>query len=76
MGDGQESIYYVAADSLAAAKSSPHIEALKKHGHEVLLMTEAIDAWVVDAVREFDVKQLVSAAKGALDLPESVEDKK
>jgi len=76
MGDGQESIYYVAADSLAAAKSSPHIEALKKHGHEVLLMTEAIDEWVVDAVREFDGKQLVSAAKGALDLPESDEDKK
>ena len=76
MGDEQKSIYYVAADSLAAAQASPHIEALKKHGHEVLLMTESIDEWVVDALREFDGKQLVSAAKGALDLPESEEDKK
>ncbi|MCK5942977.1 MAG: molecular chaperone HtpG [Planctomycetes bacterium] len=76
MGAEQKAIYYVAADSLAAAQSSPHIEALKKHGHEVLLMTEAIDEWVVDALREFDGKPLVSAAKGALDLPESDEDKK
>ena len=72
----QKSIYYVAADSLPAAQASPHIEALKKHGHEVLLMTESIDEWVVDALREFDGKPLVSAAKGALDLPESEEDKK
>lgn len=76
MGEDQESIYYVAADSLASAKSSPHIEALKTHGSEVLLMTEAIDEWVVDALREFDGKKFVSAAKGALDLPESDEDKK
>lgn len=76
MGAEQKSIYYVSADSLAAAKSSPHIEALKKHGNEVLLMTEAIDEWVVDALREFDGKPFVSAAKGALDLPESDEDKK
>jgi len=76
MDSEQKSIYYVSADSLATAKSSPHIEALKKHGHEVLLMTEAIDEWVVDALREFDGKPFVSAAKGALDLPESDEDKK
>ena len=76
MDEEQKSIYYVAADSLASAKSSPHIEALKKHGNEVLLMTESIDEWVVDALREFEGKQFVSAAKGALDLPESDEDKK
>ncbi len=75
MGEDQKTIYYVAADSLAAAKASPHIEALKKHGNEVLLMTEAIDEWVVDALREYEGKQFVSAAKGALDLPESDEDK-
>jgi molecular chaperone HtpG len=75
MKDGQESIYYVAADSLAAAKASPHIEALTKHDREVVLMTEPIDEWVVDALREFDGKRFVSAAKGALDLPESDEDK-
>jgi molecular chaperone HtpG len=67
----QKSIYYVAADSLATAKSSPHIEALKKRGFEVLLMTDTIDEWIVDALREFDGKPFVSAAKGALDLPES-----
>lgn len=76
MAEDQKAIYYVSADSLSAAKASPHIEALKKHGHEVLLMTEAIDEWVVDALREFEGKQFVSAAKGALDLPESDEDKK
>jgi molecular chaperone HtpG len=76
MPEDQKSIYYVSADSLAGAKASPHIEALKKQGNEVLLMTEAIDEWVVDALREYDGKPFVSAAKGALDLPESDEDKK
>jgi molecular chaperone HtpG len=67
----QKSIFYVAADSLGTAKSSPHIEALQKRGYEVLLMTDAIDEWIVDALRQFDDKPFVSAAKGALDLPES-----
>ncbi|MBM4062450.1 MAG: molecular chaperone HtpG [Planctomycetes bacterium] len=65
----QKSIYFVAADSLPAAKASPHIEALRKRGYEVLLMTDPIDEWIVDALREFDGKPFVSAAKGALDLP-------
>jgi molecular chaperone HtpG len=71
MPEGQKSIYFVAADSLATAKSSPHIEALQKRGYEVLLMTDAIDEWIVDALREFDGKPFVSAAKGALELPET-----
>ncbi len=71
----QKAIYYVAADSLAAAKASPHIEALRKRGLEVLLMVDAIDEWVVDALREFSDKPFVSAARGALDLPESDADK-
>jgi molecular chaperone HtpG len=71
MPAGQQAIYYVTADSLAAAQSSPHIEALKKHGREVLFLVEPIDEWVVDSLREFDGTPLVSAAKGALDLPES-----
>lgn len=75
MPEAQKSIYYVAADSLPAAKSSPHIEALAKGGFEVLLMTDPIDEWVVDALREHDGKPLVSAAKGALDLPESEAEK-
>lgn len=67
----QKAIYYVAADTLAAAQASPHIEALRKRGYEVLLMTDTIDEWIVDALREFDGKQFASAAKGALDLPET-----
>jgi molecular chaperone HtpG len=72
----QKSIYYVAADSLAVAKASPHIEALQKRGFEVLLMTDSIDEWIVDALHEFAEKPFVSAAKGALDLPETDEQKK
>ena len=75
MPESQKAIYYVAADTLATAKASPHIEALKKHGFEVLLMTDTIDEWVVDALREFDGLPFVSAAKGALDLPESEAEK-
>ena len=76
MDSEQKSIYYVAGESLGTAKSSPHIEALAKRGYEVLLMTDPIDEWVVDALRQHDEKQFVSAAKGALDLPESDEEKK
>ena len=71
----QPAIYYVAADNLATAKASPHIEALAKRGFEVLLLTDPIDEWIVDALREFDGKTFVSAAKGALELPESDEQK-
>jgi molecular chaperone HtpG len=65
----QKSIYYVAADSLASAQASPHIEALKKRGYEVLLMADPIDEWVVDVLREFADKPLEPANRGALDLP-------
>jgi molecular chaperone HtpG len=75
MQPDQKSIYYVAADSLATARSSPHIEALTKRGLEVVLMTDSIDEWVVDSLREFQEKPLVSAAKGALDLPETEAEK-
>ena len=71
----QKAIYYVAADSLATAKASPHIEALQKRGHEVLLMTDAIDEWIVEALRTFDDKPFTSAQKGAIDLPETDEQK-
>jgi molecular chaperone HtpG len=71
----QKAIYFVAADSLPTAKSSPHIEALRKQGYEILLMTDTIDEWIVDALREFDGTPFTSAAKGALELPESDEQK-
>jgi molecular chaperone HtpG len=67
----QKAIYYVGAESLAGAQASPHIEALRKRGYEVLYLLDPIDEWVIDALHEFDGTPLVSAAKGALELPES-----
>lgn len=68
MKDGQDKIYYITADSHAAAKNSPHLEIFAKKGVEVLLLTDRVDEWVVGSLNEFDGKTLVSVAKGALDL--------
>jgi len=68
MKDGQERIYYVTADSFAAAKNSPHLEVFKKKGIEVLLLTENVDEWWLGQFEEFDGKKLQSVAKGDLDL--------
>jgi len=68
MKEGQDKIYYVTADSLPAAKSSPHLEIFRKKGIEVLLLTDRVDEWVVSHLYEFDGKSLVSVAKGDLDL--------
>ena len=58
----------VTADSLAAAKSSPHLEVFKKKGIEVLLLADRIDEWMLNFLTEFEGKQIQSVAKGALDL--------
>ncbi|GEA13403.1 molecular chaperone HtpG [Alteromonas sp. KUL49] len=68
MKDGQEKIYYVTADSLQAAKSSPHLEIFRKKGIEVLLMGERIDEWLMSHLTEFSEKQFESIAKANLDL--------
>lgn len=68
MKEGQDKIYYITADTLAAAKNSPHLEVFKKKGVEVLLLTDRVDEWVVGSLFEFDGKALQSVAKGALDL--------
>ena len=68
MKDGQDKIYYVTADTHAAAKSSPHLEIFRTKGIEVLLLSDRVDEWVVSNLSEFGGKQLVSVAKGALDL--------
>ena len=68
MKDGQDKIYYVTADTHAAARSSPHLEIFRAKGIEVLLLSDRVDEWVVSNLPEFDTKQLVSVAKGALDL--------
>ncbi len=68
MNEGQERIYYVTADSFAAAKSSPHLEVFRAKGIEVLLMSDRVDEWVVAHLTEFEGKPLASVAKGDLDL--------
>ena len=68
MKDGQEKIYYVTADSFNAAKNSPHLEVFRKKGIEVLLLSDRVDEWVASNLPEFEGKQLVSVAKGGLDL--------
>ena len=68
MKEGQEKIYYVTAESFNAAKNSPHLEVFRKKGIEVLLLSDRIDEWVVTNLAEFGGKQLVSVAKGGLDL--------
>ncbi|WP_434629385.1 molecular chaperone HtpG [Chromobacterium sp. CV08] len=68
MKEGQDKIYYITADTLAAAKNSPHLEVFKKKGVEVLLLTDRVDEWVTGSLFEFDGKALQSVAKGALDL--------
>lgn len=65
---GQDKIYYLTADSLTAARSSPHLEVFRKKGIEVLLLTDRIDEWVLNYLHEFDGKSLQSVAKGSLDL--------
>ena len=68
MKDGQEAIYYITADSLAAAKNSPQLELFRKKGIEVLLLTDRVDEWMLSHLHEFDGKPLASVAKGAVDL--------
>ena len=68
MKDGQDRIYYVTADSFAAATNSPHLEVFRKKGIEVLIMAEPVDEWWLGQVEEFDGKKLQSVAKGDLDL--------
>jgi len=66
--EGQDKIYFVTADSFAAAKNSPHLEIFRKKGIEVLLLTDRIDEWLISSLTDFDDKHLQSIAKGELDL--------
>ena len=68
MKEGQEAIYYITADTLAAAKNSPQLEVFRKKGIEVLLMTDRVDEWALNFLQEFDGTSLQSVAKGAVDL--------
>lgn len=78
MKEGQDKIYYITADSYAAAKNSPHLEQFKSKGLEVLLMSDRIDEYLMGYLTDFDEKQLQSIAKADVDLSkfETEEDKK
>jgi molecular chaperone HtpG len=78
MKEGQSAIYYVIADSFGAAKSSPHLEVLRKKGIEVLLLSDRVDDWLTDHLREYEGKPLRNVARGELDLGavQSEEEKK
>ena len=68
MKEGQDAIYYITADSLAAAKNSPQLEVFRKKGIEVLLLVDRVDEWMLSHLYEFEGKTLQSVAKGAIDL--------
>ncbi|ORT50409.1 heat shock protein 90 [Vibrio sp. qd031] len=68
MKEGQDKIYYLTADSYAAAKNSPHLEQFKAKGIEVVLMYDRIDEWLMNYLTEFDGKQFQSITKSGLDL--------
>ncbi|MES2978564.1 MAG: molecular chaperone HtpG [Pseudomonadota bacterium] len=68
MKEGQDAIYYITADTQAAAKNSPQLEIFRKKGIEVLLMTDRVDEWALSFLTEFDGTPLQSVAKGAVDL--------
>jgi molecular chaperone HtpG len=65
---GQDTIYYVTAETFNAARNSPHLEIFRKKGIEVLLLSDRVDEWVVTHLAEFDGKALASVAKGGLEL--------
>ena len=70
MKDGQKAIYYVTADTPVAARSSPHLEVFRKKGVEVLLLADRVDEWMLSFLTEHEGKELVSIARGGLDLGE------
>ncbi len=70
MKEGQKGIYYVTADNGRAARSSPHLEVFRTKGVEVLLLTDRVDEWMLSFLNDFEGKELVSVARGGLDLGE------
>jgi molecular chaperone HtpG len=68
MKEGQEAIYYITADTLAAAKNSPQLEIFRKKGIEVLFMADRVDEWALNYLTDFDGTPLQSVARGQVDL--------
>jgi molecular chaperone HtpG len=78
MKEGQDKIYYIAAENFNTAKSSPHLEVFRKKGIEVLLLSDRIDEWLMSHMHEYDGKSFQDVGKGELDLGklDSEEEKK
>jgi molecular chaperone HtpG len=76
MKEGQQAIYYVVGEARKALEGSPHLEALRKRGYEVLFMTDPVDEWAAQGLREFSGKPLVSALQADLKLQETDEEKR
>ena len=76
MQEKQDKIYYVVAENFNTARKSPHLEVFRKKGIEVLLLSDRVDDWLMNHLREFDGKQLQDVARGALDLSSDSEDDK
>jgi len=68
MKDGQEKVYYIAAENFNTAKNSPHLEVFRKKGIEVLLLSDRVDEWLMSHLYEFEGKQFQDVGKGELDL--------
>ena len=73
MQSDQKAIYYLTADTLAAARSSPHLEGFRAKNMEVLLLTDRIDEWVASHLHEFDGKPLANVATSAADVASAIE---
>lgn len=76
MKDGQDKIYYVVAENFNTARRSPQLEIFRKRGIEVLLLSDRVDDWLMNHLREFDGKQLQDVARGRLDLQDESEEEK
>merc|ERR1719265_429636 len=76
MDEKQQGIYYITGESRKGVESSPFLEKLKKRGYEVLYMTDPIDEYAVQQLKEYDGKKLLCATKEGLKMNESEEEKK
>jgi molecular chaperone HtpG len=73
MKTDQKSIYYLTADTLTAARNSPHLEGFRARGLEVLLLTDRIDEWIASHLHEFEGKPLANVASAAADIASAIE---
>ncbi len=75
MVEGQDKIYYLTAESLAAAKASPHLEVFRERGIEVLLLVDRLDEWMMGHLTDFDGNQLQDVRRDGLELPGKKDEK-